>query len=69
MAKLQKRTDIDGKQLSLFDLVKQQHQERTQLEPQTGTLNITLQQRWEGNKAHMEKMREMRWVKKMEAEQ
>jgi len=43
MAKLGKKTDTDQNQLSLFDLVKQQHEERVQQEPKTGTLNVTLQ--------------------------
>jgi len=41
MAKLKQRIDIN--QVSLFDLIKQQHEERLRQEPQTGTLNITLQ--------------------------
>lgn len=41
MAKLKKR--IDSNQQSLFDLVKQHHEEHTRQEPKTGTLNITLQ--------------------------
>ena len=43
MAKLQKKTDTNPDQLSLFDLIKQQHEERASSEPKTGTLNISLQ--------------------------
>jgi hypothetical protein len=43
MSKLQKRSDTNPDQLSLFDLIKQQHEERARMEPKTGTLNITLQ--------------------------
>jgi len=43
MSKLQKKTDTNLNQLSLFDLVKQQHEERSHKEPKTGTLNVTLQ--------------------------
>jgi len=43
MSKFHKRTDTNRDQLSLFDLIKQQHEERLQNEPKTGTLNVTLQ--------------------------
>jgi hypothetical protein len=43
MTKFKKRTDTDKTQSSLFDLIKQQHEERLQQEPKIGTLNITLQ--------------------------
>lgn len=43
MSKLQKRTDHNPNQLNLFEMVKQNHEERASKEPKTGTLNITLQ--------------------------
>jgi len=42
MSIARKRTD-NPDQLNLFDLVRQQHEERSSLEPQSGTMNVTLQ--------------------------
>jgi len=38
-----KNTDINPRQISLFDFVKQHHEESRKYESQAGTLNVTLQ--------------------------
>ncbi|MEN6422074.1 MAG: hypothetical protein ABFD76_09005 [Smithella sp.] len=43
MAKLKQNSDTNQNQGSIFDLIKQQHEERLLQDPKTGTLNITLQ--------------------------
>ena len=43
MSKARKRTDINPNQPSLFDLVRQNRDDRKRREPQNGTLNVTLQ--------------------------
>ncbi len=43
MSKSKKRSDTAINQLTLFDLVRQDHEERQRSEPKVGTLNVALQ--------------------------